>query len=548
MSDRASFRFPEAQYIDPGLPEYADNPLIAALPSMMSKKDVIALLNQRPPIQDAEKNLPGHIRVHAIARMTKSFFYPMSIHLNLERKISVLLRQGYLGRNPKNASFKKQLNNSYQRIVENDLDAYVHDDVDSTASSMSVIGISGSGKTTTFNRILKTYPKVIYHPDYNLLQVPWLKVDCPHDGTITEFCLSIFRALDRRLNTDYFGQYKGSRRGIGYLITEVANLCLLHAVGLLVIDEFQHLNLAKGGGEKKMINFLVKLINTIGVSVVIIGTPKALPLFAGEFRKARRAAGEGSILWDRIANDACWDDFINQMWQFQWLNDAGPLDEALRETLYDLSQGIADVVIKLFCVAQARAILLPSSAAPETITPSLLKTVYEEEFSSIHPMLSALRKGDKRKIIECSDISIPSIDGVMLQMFDHLEPPQPEQPTTLDMDDQADSNTASTAIQLLENMGVSSDIAVPLVTHAIKEKPDISVIQLIHTATAAHAEQEESALKKPASSKASLTQRKNWGQLESDDLRKVFNGKVATMYEEISDHKLTYPLNELLAS
>ena len=46
----------------------------------------------------------------------------------------------------------------------------------------------------------------------------------------------------------------------------------IHCLGLLVIDEIQHLNQAKSGGAEKMLNFFLQLMNTLGLPVVLIGT------------------------------------------------------------------------------------------------------------------------------------------------------------------------------------------------------------------------------------------------------------------------------------
>ena len=56
----------------------------------------------------------------------------------------------------------------------------------SQAQSMLLIGCSGSGKTTSLERTLQTYPQVIYHPEFNFEQVVYLKVDCSHNGSLKE--------------------------------------------------------------------------------------------------------------------------------------------------------------------------------------------------------------------------------------------------------------------------------------------------------------------------------------------------------------------------
>lgn len=235
MSESNQPRFKEAKYNDPGLPEYADNPLIAALPAIMSPREVSVTLTQRPTFKPEEAGLKGHIRAHAISRLTRNFFVPQTMHLLLEQKISQLIRKSYLGRNPKTATFKRKLNNIRGVIQSQDLTAYVHDDNNSSASSMAISGISGAGKSTATNIILNTYDRVIYHPEYHLLQVPWIKIDCPYDGSLSEFCESFFIALDKRLNTQYRQKYTSGRPSIGKLIADVADLCLIHAIGLVVL-------------------------------------------------------------------------------------------------------------------------------------------------------------------------------------------------------------------------------------------------------------------------------------------------------------------------
>lgn len=544
----AEFPFPLAQYIDPGIPEYADNPLVAALPAIMDPASAANLFTKKPSFCVSELNLPGHIRIHAISRLVNNFFVPLTTHIVLEQKISALIRQAYLGRNPKEASFKKHLNNCFKKMVEQDIDAYIYDDVCSTALSMSLIGISGSGKSTTLNIILDSYDKIIFHPDYNLVQVPWVKVDCPHDGTLTELCFSIFMALDRRLNTTYYRDFSRSRNGIGKLLTEVANLCLIHAVGLLVIDEFQHMNMAKSGGEKKMINFLVTLINTIGVSVVLVGTPKALPIFASEFRQARRAAGHGNIVWNRIQNDASWDDFLDEMWKYQWLQNAKELTEDVRNTLYDLSQGIADIVIKLFCVAQARVILLSNDKEGERITVDLLHDIYDEEFSVVKPMINALKKGDHKSLNEYSDVVIPDIESALINTFDLLKQSIVTKKGSILVDDLEKPAIAKKAVKSLMDIGISEDIAETLVKDVISSDPNITLIQIVQAATKSFSSDNEG-IKNTKSSKksSSIKSSKLWDQLSERDMRKLYADKTGSMYEVLLEKKLIFPLEKFLA-
>jgi hypothetical protein len=547
MNKSGQPRFNVADYKDPGLPEYANNPLIAALPKILSPLEVVEQLTKRPEFNNEEIGLEGHIRIHAVARLTRNFFVPQTLHVVLEQKISQMIRKSYLGRNPKSADFKRKLNAIRDILQELDLTSYSHDAVNSTASSMGIIGISGAGKSTTTNIILNTYDRVIYHPDYNLLQVPWIKIDCPYDGSLSEFCGSFFIALDKRLNTNYRQKYTSGRPSIGKMIADVADLCLIHAVGLIVVDEFQHMNLAKSGGEKKMINFLVTLVNVIEVSVVLIGTPKALGLFSKEFRQARRASGEGSIIWDRMPCDENWEEFVNELWGFQWLQSPKDLDEVMTMKLYELSQGVPDIVVKLFCMAQARSILLAKNPSEEYLSEELLEDVFEEEFSVVKPMLDALRSDNSRVLEKCDDLVIPEIEGALLNTFDHLKNQALNKKCRVEVGDTSETKVINSAIEALIGMGISSDIAQPLVMDVIKSNPEITLIQIIHQATCSLSGIQPD-LAKPKKEVVTYVKANVWGQLTYNDMRKIYADKTGTMYEVMDERGLVYPLEKLLAS
>ena len=548
MTNTKITRFPEAEYKETGLPEYDENPLIAALPVIMSPIEVAKALVKRPHFQPEEINLPCHIRIHAINRLTRDFFVPQTNHIIIEQKLSKLIRCSYLNRNPKTATFKRKLTSIRGLIQNENLTTYMHDDVDSPASSMTIAGISGAGKSTTTNHVLNTYPRVIYHPDLHMLQVPWLKVDCPYDGSLSDFCLSFFIALDRRLNLNYRDQYASGRLTIAKMMADVADLCLIHAIGLIVIDEFQHMSLAKSGGEKKMINFLVTLVNVVEVSVVLIGTPKALRLFASEFRQARRASGDGSLVWDRLLKDESWEDFLEELWPYQWLRNTVDRNESLTNKLYELTQGVPDIVVKLFCLAQARAVLLASAPEDEILSPELLEQVFEDEFSIVKPLLDALRTGNRKKLEDCNDLIFPKFENSLINAMDKLVRQPLAKPKTIELGEAEETSIANSAIQSSVSMGISEDLAKPLVTDVLSRKPDLTLIQIIQMATTTLTQGgEENSRKTKAASKLAYANRDSWDQLPDKDLRKVYSEKSGSMYEVMKEKGLIYPVHKLLA-
>lgn len=547
MHDSVVNSYPEAVYKEQGLAEYTENPLISALPTIMTPLEAAKVLEKRPTFLPEEVNLPCHIRIHAINRLTRDFFVPQTNHIIIEQKISKLIRCSYLNRNPKSATFKRKLN-SVRSLIQNEvLTTYIHDDVDSPASSMTIAGISGAGKSTTINLLLNTYPRVIFHPKYHMIQVPWLKVDCPYDGSLSDFCTSFFTALDRRLNLNYRDQYNSGRKTIAKMISDVANLCLIHAIGLIVIDEFQHMSLAKSGGEKKMINFLVTLVNVVEVSIVLVGTPKALRLFSSEFRQARRSSGDGSVLWDRLQKDESWEDFLDELWPYQWLSNKAERNEQLTNKLYDLTQGIPDIVVKLFCLAQARTLLLANTPEDESLSPELFNQVFEDEFSIVKPMLDALRTGNRKKIEECNDLTFPNFESSMINAMDRLVSKPLRRIKKVELDSPEHSNIANTAIESIVAMGVAEDIVKPLVTDALLHNPDLKLIEIIQVAsTALTSASQDKVTSKKSDSNQVYTSRGSWKSLLESDLRKMYADKSGSMYEMMKERGLVYPVNKLL--
>jgi hypothetical protein len=180
-------------------------------------------------------------------------------------------------------------------------------------------------------------------------------------------------------------------------------------IGILVIDEIQHLSEAKGGGSDKMLNFFVTLVNTIGLPVVLIGTIKAMSILQGEFRQARRGSGQGDLVWDRMKNDAAWRVFVKSMWRYQWTRTSVPYTDEMVAALYDESQGIIDIAVKLYAIVQIDAI----TKGTEVFTAADIHRAADRKLALVKPMLDALRSGDRKKILKYGDIATVSIEDYL---------------------------------------------------------------------------------------------------------------------------------------
>jgi hypothetical protein len=405
-------RIVEADYQPVEISTYRCNPLIEALPSIWSEDEVEERLRYYPPYEDRDRLAPAHLRLHLL-QSTLQFFEPLPVHLELEQRFSRMIRTGYLARNPRDPQFVSSLHQQADLLSDSGL---VPPSPRSTATGFTILGMSGVGKTTAVERILSLYPQVIYHHVYQehpltMAQVVWLKLDCPFDGSIKGLCLNFFQAVDDLLGSRYYERYASGRRTVDELLPRMARVAALHGLGVLVIDEIQHLSEAKSGGSRKMLNFFVQLVNTIGLPVVLVGTYKALGILSGEFRQTRRGTGQGDYVWDPMANDNTWQYFIEALWRFQYTRKPTALTDALRDTLHEASAGITDFAVKLYMLAQARAIARDDM----DITPGLIRSVAKDSLRLAAPILQALRTNDIRLLQGVEDVVPLDVERIMAE-------------------------------------------------------------------------------------------------------------------------------------
>lgn len=451
-----------AHYRDHKLSEYNDNPMIQALPPIFSPPEFVDYVTRLPKFSPEEKDLEPHYRFHCIERLSR-YFDPQTHSIELHKLICMLLMQGYLGRNLLEPGYAQRSRQIYEALKSKDgknLEDYVT--VPSSASSLTLIGPSGIGKTTNLINILELYPQVIAHPDHNVYQLVWLKVECPHAGSLKGLCIDIFLAIDKLLGTSYFKKFGSRGNSVDYMLAQVAQIVHTHHLGVLVIDEMQNLLSARSGRDE-LLNFLVKMDNIIGVPVIRVGTNEAFSIFQGNFRNARRATGKAGVLWDRMpefelqngemldAQD--WLLFIEGIWEYQWTKTFTPLTEEIRRIFYDECQGIIDIAVKLYKMVQWRAISLGGN---ELITVDLIRQVAQEGLYIVKPMLDYIKSPKKEHwAIKYKDVGPVDIGEFERNCLSELEAQQLEEVRRLARAQQKQSTYSSAILnhiilQLLE--------------------------------------------------------------------------------------------------
>lgn len=395
-----------ANYTPQRIPQFVGNKLVEALPPSMSDDQLYAALSLAPPFAPAQREWPTHERMYMLKEL-KNFMVPLSKHFELGRALDTMIRSGYVGRAPRTPAH----NEIYKGIHENEKAQRSFAQSASTHTpqlSTSLIGISGMGKTTLVKRWCAHIDEVIYHPELHVYQVPYLHIEMPSDGSsVKGLAHGILQKLDQLIpGANYYEDHalKG-RPGADTLMRSVARVMNRHFVGILICDEVQNLANSRKGQQTVMTE-LVSACNDLKVPILFIGTTKAMKVLSLDFRQARRSCGHGVTPWERLPDCVApgtideWREFVEVLWQNQWVKNPVELTDHLLMSMYRFSQGIIDVAITLFASAQARAMLDGS----ETVTAELIQQVFADELRPLHKAIDALQRNDIEAIAMFDDI------------------------------------------------------------------------------------------------------------------------------------------------
>ncbi|MFY0669878.1 MAG: AAA family ATPase [Alteromonas stellipolaris] len=459
---------------------YLGNPLIEAMTPIKTDQQLFDALYEDP--SEPDLSAPAEIRMNSLVESIKNQFILFPSHFELAKKIDLMMRSGYVDRNPIRKDRTADLQELYKQAQTGNKQLSFSANP-RRAESILITGAPGGGKSTAIERILGLNIQVVKHKSLNLTQVIYLKIECPHDSQLKTLCGNFMQGLDDVLGTNYAAQISG-RESVNSLLQQMKNKVAQYNIGILIIDEFQNLNSKKSYSDI-LLRFIVSLVNTIGLPVVFMGTPDAAGMFEKRLASARRALGVGSMNWNPLQLDfggsdtsssvtrELWATFTDALFENCWLSKQTPLDEELQAVWFELSVGIIDIAIKLFVASQ----LLAISSEKECITVKLMKHVYEEDFKPVHDVLDALRTNNVSKLVQFYDISINKLDEHIFQM--------PEKIFPIHQDVMVDQVKVDKLSNMLVNNGIDEMEANETSYNLCAEFPNLSVNELADKAISA---------------------------------------------------------------
>lgn len=351
------------------------NPLLDALPGRLSLSELYEKVSYIPTLPDNYKTMPPNDR-YLLAEKLTMMYMPLDYTAIIYNLIYSGIRSAYQGKTPK--GIIKRTNECGQCIFYKTPNRL--SDSITQAECFSVLGESGMGKTQTITRILKLFPQVIHHTEYDGQpfehdQIVYIKIESPANNSPRGACLQILAAVDELLGTDLCLEERKKSSNVDMLITRIAQTCIRYSIGCIVIDEIQNILSTRSnyiqttGG--RMVNFLVELANKTGVCLAFIGTPIVSKVFDSEPHLLRRTRGPRI---PALEKSTAFEKLLEIMWNNIPVLNPVPLDAGTIDLVYKITGGVIAKMQKEILLSTQNAIYFEK----ETVTRELLKKIAKQ--------------------------------------------------------------------------------------------------------------------------------------------------------------------------
>jgi hypothetical protein len=302
---------------------------------------------------------------------------------------------------------------------------------------MSLVGTPGSGKSFILKKIANMFSPVIFHRELGKWQIPFLFIEMPYDGSsVYTLATQIFLALDRLMpDSGYFRTYVDTKSiNAERLCMKALNIAYEMGVGMIVVDEAQNSRsignhllphrkpsavAATRTAESGLKKLLITASNVGHMPLMFTGTMELEATTAERASVARRKAGRGSATWKPLTNVVVpaagiseFDLFMKVLFEMQWLAQPVTYDEKWPKLFFERTQGVPDLMVKLFQSTQVAAIRADS----QSLEPRHLEIAFEE-FRSAEATLNGLANRDEASLLNLTDLF-------------GLAPPELAQPTS----------------------------------------------------------------------------------------------------------------------
>lgn len=418
---------------------FANNIYLDALPLVPSDEDGVKWLGYFPEYSPVVRTF-SKVRRMELTNDLYELVVPLGTSVALMRDTLELARAGYKRRNP----FTKE-----DFAISNDLYQLAMKGVyrppprrrGCLQFSLGLTGASGCGKSFTLRRISELLPKAIHHELYGKWQLPFLFIEMSPDGeSVHTIADQLFEQLDQHLPGENYSHLHRGGNAAQRLIIAFSH-SYKHGVGAVIIDEKQnqkgigkdpenrrrHVRDKRPKDETALSKHLVMASNISHIPLVMSGTLETLHMLGARMTGARRLTGRGSATWlpleptfdpDRPGD---FERLMKALWRYQYTTEATPrIGKKWLSLFYRLSQGITDVVVKLYVGSQRMAV----NADLPFMTHEIVEAAYKRGHEHSRFVIEGLEKRDPVRLPLMTDVYYPGVSPAKA-----IQPPRDDAPT-----------------------------------------------------------------------------------------------------------------------
>lgn len=350
--------------------------LIKKLPELLMGKKLEEALQILPEYNEDIVEENAAIRLTSLENMYKVF-----VVNNMSKEIYVKLYLALLHSLQKKISQVAivQLNENAKAIREKEYSSIL-----GGADAFTIIAPSGCGKSSCVSRAvdLIMQKQMIEIEEPYMQIIPYVIVQCPWDSSVKGLMYEILRVIDVHLGTSYYTKALRAQSTLESAIGTVAQVSL-QTIGVIIVDEIQNVVNSKNG--KNLISSLTRLINSSGVSIVMVGTPECRGFFEQAFQLARRSLG---LYYEPMEYGDEFKRFCETMFRYQYVKNRTDINEGTIQWLYEHSQGNLSIIASLLHDSQELAIM----NGKEMLNIETLDEAYRKRMSLLHSFVTPKKR------------------------------------------------------------------------------------------------------------------------------------------------------------
>lgn len=420
--DRPDQQVFTAKYFDHPIERYNAHALIRALRPLPDHLELQSLLTRLPKYSESERHLDRSFKTSRLQELMRSFYIGLPRVVELMEMLHTMICEGYINRAPFSAEDHAKRQRLYERQESGEF-FELDEEENGSEFTAALIGIPGIGKSKALKRASAPYRRVIYHPELNIYQIPALLIEMPYKGvSVNALAHAIIRALDKAFPQGlYYQTYLAGRSNAEVLFMDAVQLMQTHYVGVLLVDESQNREYRSVGarqpskavkGQTPLTTLLLTATNESEIPMLMCGTPELRDILGSRMSMLRRMCGRGMRTWKPLSLPTAgpngeellgeFDVVLQLLWDYQWTKTPFELTRGVRNTFYYYTQGISDIIVKLFHDVQLRAI---RRGGDEAVTEELIHAVAQEELGPLTDITRAMREMDYDRTGQVTDLA-----------------------------------------------------------------------------------------------------------------------------------------------